>query len=148
VFSKLIRYQTELWNAVDARLRTDFDLPLSRFEPMQVIARTPGCRVYDIANELSITVGGTSKLVDRIEESGLCRRRNNPNDRRSSLIELTPLGESVLERATVSFEDELRIRWASIPARTLDQFGATLARLRASMNAAGASESESAPASA
>jgi len=144
LFSELIRFQTELWNAVDGRLRTDFDLPLSRFEPMQVISRRSGCRVFDIATDLAITVGGTSKLVDRIEESGYCRRRNNPDDRRSSIIELTPFGRSVLEQATVSFEDELRIRLGSTPAETLDRFGATLTSLRASMNAADESESASA----
>ena len=63
LFHQLIRFETELWNAVDARLRTEFNLPLSRLEPMQVIARHPSCRVYDIAAELSITIGGTSKLV-------------------------------------------------------------------------------------
>ena len=90
LFSELIRYETELWNAVDARLRGDCDLPLTRFEPMQIIGRRKACRVHDIAEELSITVGGTSKLVDRIEAFGHCRRRPNPGDRRSSLIELTP----------------------------------------------------------
>jgi DNA-binding MarR family transcriptional regulator len=144
IFSELVRFQTELWNAVDDRLRTDFDLPLSRFEPMQVIARQPSCRVFDIATQLSITVGGTSKLVDRIEESGYCVRRNNPDDRRSSLIELTLAGRQVLERATVSFEDELKIRLGAASGRTLDQLGETLTRLRASMNDAVDSESASA----
>src|SRR5947209_11667491 len=92
LFSELVRLETELWNAVDGRLRADFNLPLARFEPMQVIARVPSCRVFDIASELSITIGGTSKLVDRIEASGHCRRLANPHDRRSSLIELTPAG--------------------------------------------------------
>jgi len=54
---------------VDARLRREFDLPLAHFEPMSVIGRLPGCRVYDIATELGITTGGVSKLVDRIEAS-------------------------------------------------------------------------------
>jgi DNA-binding MarR family transcriptional regulator len=67
VFNVLIRFEIELWNAVDARLRADCDLPLSRFAPMQVIARHGSCRVHDIADELSMTVGGTSKQVDRIE---------------------------------------------------------------------------------
>ena len=75
LFNQLIRLETELWNAVDARLRADFDLPLSRLEPMQVIARRLSCRVYDIADQLSITIGGTSKLVDRIEAAGYCVRR-------------------------------------------------------------------------
>ena len=80
LFSELIRFETEIWNAIDARLRAELDLPLTRFEPMQVMSRRDACRVQDIADELVITVGGTSKLVDRIEESGYCRRRANPDD--------------------------------------------------------------------
>ena len=92
LFHELIRFETELWNAIDTRLRSGHDLPLTWFEPMQVMARYPVCRVYDIAGELSITPGGTSKLVDRIEAAGLCCRKANPADRRSHLIELTPAG--------------------------------------------------------
>ena len=85
LFSELIRFETELWNAVDARLRGDCDLPLTQFELMQIIRRGKACRVHDIAEELSITIGGTSKLVDRTEASGHGPRRPNPGDRRSFL---------------------------------------------------------------
>jgi DNA-binding MarR family transcriptional regulator len=131
LFHELIRLEIELWKAVDARLRADCDLPLSRFEPMQVISRRSPCRVQDIADELSITVGGASKLVDRIEAAGHCRRRPHPEDKRSSLIELTPAGGQLLTAATVAFEDELHNRLgAAIPAASLQQFAATLAALR------------------
>jgi DNA-binding MarR family transcriptional regulator len=131
LFSDLIRFETELWNAVDSRLRAEFDLPLARFEPMQVIERVPGCRVYDIAAELSITVGGTSKLVDRIEAAGHCRRVANPFDRRSSLIELTAAGRRLLVKAAKVFEEELQARIGSVvSSRQLEQFGTTLDKLR------------------
>jgi DNA-binding MarR family transcriptional regulator len=131
MFGELVRFETELWNGVDARLRSEFDLPLTRFEPMQVIARTPSCRVYDIAAELSITVGGTSKLVDRIEAAGHCRRVANPHDRRSSLIELTRSGRRLLAKATVVFEEELQNRIGSaVSTQRLTQFEATLRQLR------------------
>ena len=132
LFHQLIRFETELWNAVDARLRAEFSLPLSRLEPMQVIARRPLCRVYDIAAELSITIGGTSKLVDRIESAGFCVRRANPRDRRSSIIELTAAGRRILANATTVFEDELQTRIGSaIPERSLQQFYSALVKLRA-----------------
>jgi MarR family transcriptional regulator, organic hydroperoxide resistance regulator len=132
LFSDIIRFEIELWNAVDARLKSEFDLPLTHFEPMSVIERIPGCRVYDIASELGITTGGTSKLVDRIEASGYCRRLPNPADRRSSLLELTPEGQRVLTEAGVAFDDELqRLLGSAAPERTLRQFAATLTRLRA-----------------
>ena len=85
VFSDLVRLEIELWNAVDQRLRATHGLPLARFEPMQVIARASPCRVGDIADALSITVGGTSKIVDRLESLRLCERRPAPDDGRDRL---------------------------------------------------------------
>jgi DNA-binding MarR family transcriptional regulator len=131
LFNDLIRFEIDLWNAVDARLKSEFGLPLTHFEPMSVMDRIAGCRVYDIANELGITTGGTSKLVDRIEASGYCRRLPNPDDRRSSLLELTEAGRRLFAKAGVAFDDELQRRLgAALPERTLRQFASTLARLR------------------
>jgi MarR family transcriptional regulator, organic hydroperoxide resistance regulator len=133
LFNDLIRFEIEIWNAIDARLKKDFNLPLTHLEPMLVIERLPGCRVYDIASELKITTGGTSKLVDRIEASGYCRRLANPADRRSSVLELTAAGRSIVARAGEAFDDELQ-HWfgSAVPERTLRQFAGTLARLRRS----------------
>ena len=131
LFSDLVRLETELWDAVDERLRITVDLPLSWYEPMLIIDQRAGCRVHDIAESLSITVGGTSKLVDRIETAGLCQRRPNPDDRRSSLIALTPAGQERLASATAEVDDEVARRFAAVPDSTLDRFHAVIRRLRA-----------------
>ena len=131
MFSDLVRLETELWDLVDARLRRDHDLALSWFEPMQVIDRTPGCRVIDIAEALSITVGGTSKLVDRIEHAGWCERSPNPDDGRSSTIGLTRAGRRLLAAAQRSFTDELAVRiGTTLPANELQRFATTVCELR------------------
>jgi DNA-binding MarR family transcriptional regulator len=131
LFIDLVRLETELWDAVDQRLRTEFDLPLGKFDVMQAIARIESCRVYDIARELSITVGAASKGVDRVEATGHCVRRPNPDDRRSSIVELTPVGESLLAEATVVVDAELDIRLgAALPRQELERLGATIAALR------------------
>jgi DNA-binding MarR family transcriptional regulator len=131
LFDELVRFETEIWDAIDARLRAEHDLPLSRFEPMRVIASVKDCRVYDIAAALSLTTGGTSKLVDSIEAAGHSRRRPNPDDRRSSIIELTPAGKRLLAKATKTFEDELEGRLgAALPDRSLQELTATLVKLR------------------
>jgi MarR family transcriptional regulator, organic hydroperoxide resistance regulator len=141
LFSELVRLETELWDAVASRLRADHGLPLQQFEFMQVIARIPNCRVQDIAAEISITVGGTSKIVDRIEAAGHCARSANPSDRRSSILKLTPEGERLLAAATVTFEEELRARLGSaVPDRALAQLTSTLSKLRAAARSADAAE--------
>jgi DNA-binding MarR family transcriptional regulator len=132
LFRDLVRLQIELWNGVDARLRADHELPLTWFEPLSVVAARAGCRVQDIAADLVITVGGTSKLVDRLEAAGLCRRRPHPGDGRSSVIELTDSGRAVLDRAAASYTDELQRRLGTaLPAAELQTLATTLRRLRA-----------------
>ena len=134
VYSDLIRLETELWDAVDRRLREDCGLSMASFDVMQVVARTPACRVYDIAHALSITVGGTSKAVDRIEATGQLTRAANPDDRRSSIIELTPDGADLLAEAGRVVDDELRQRLGSeLSAAELAQLSTLIARIRARM---------------
>ena len=141
LFSELVRLETELWNAVEGRLRADFGVTLPVFEFLQVISRTPACRVQDIAAELSITVGGTSKVVDRIEASGYVARSANPGDRRSSIIKLTPAGKRLLPKLTAAVDDELRDRLGTgVPDRSLLQLTKTLTRLRTAVRAGDAAE--------
>jgi DNA-binding MarR family transcriptional regulator len=131
LFNELVRLEIETWNAVDARLRSEHGLTLNRYEPMRVIDSQPNCRVYDIVATLSITTGGASKLVDTIEAAGHCRRKPNPDDRRSSILELTPAGKRLLAKATKTVEAELQARiGAVLPDRSLEQLTATLRKLR------------------
>lgn len=139
VFHDLVRLEIELWNAADARLQDDCDLPLTWFGAMKVVSQYGGCRVYDIAKELAITMGGTSKLVDRIEASGLCRRRPNPDDARSSIIELTPAGRRRLSSATEALDEELQAKLRScLSAHDFDGLARTLRTLRAALRSPGA----------
>ena len=131
LFNELVRFETQTWNAIDARLRAEHGLPLGRFELMRVIASQADCRVYDVSAALSLTTGGASKLVDAIEAGGFCRRRPNPGDRRSSIIELTPSGKRLLAKATKTFEDELEKRIGSVLSdRNLQQLTSSLVKLR------------------
>ncbi len=140
LFGELVRLETELWSAVETRLRSGHGIVLPTFQFLQVISRQPRCRVHDIATELSITVGGTSKIVDRMEAAGLCARRANPGDRRSSIISLTPAGRQMLAGATATVDDELRLRLGQVPARSLAQLIRTLTGLRMAMRTAGDAE--------
>jgi DNA-binding MarR family transcriptional regulator len=131
LFSDLVRLETELWDLVDHRLREEHDLPLSWFEPMQVVDRVVDCRVVDIAEALSITVGGVSKLVDRIEHAGWCGRAPHPNDARSSVVTLTRAGQRVLNVAQGSLGNELAARLgAAVSPERLASFASTVRDLR------------------
>jgi DNA-binding MarR family transcriptional regulator len=85
-----------------------------------------------VAEQLSITVGGTSKAVDRIESCGHVVRRSNPGDRRSSIIELTPAGARALAESEAVVDAELEARLGAVlPESSLDQLHGLISKLRA-----------------
>jgi DNA-binding MarR family transcriptional regulator len=73
------------------------------------IERSPdgSVRGGDLARALRITVGATSKLVDRIEAAGLIRRELDADDRRGSRVALTELGRQKLAESTTTYAAEL-----------------------------------------
>jgi DNA-binding MarR family transcriptional regulator len=132
LFDDLVRFETDLWNEIDARLRRDCGVTLGGLNVMLVVERTPTCRVNDIATALSITVGGASQSVDRLEKLGHCARRPHPADRRSSIVELTAAGQDLVNEAGPVFDRELTTRLVGpLPEAALGQLATALAALRA-----------------
>lgn len=105
----LVRLEIALWERVDTRLRDADDLPLAFFEPLFFIAhsRDGSLRVGELARALHITVGGASKLVDRIDTAGLIHREPVANDRRACRVILTNAGKRKLADAGKTYEAEL-----------------------------------------
>jgi DNA-binding MarR family transcriptional regulator len=52
-----------------------------------------------LSEEVALTTGGVTRLVDRMVQAGLVARQNCPSDRRSVHVVLTPIGHSTLRDA-------------------------------------------------
>jgi DNA-binding MarR family transcriptional regulator len=78
------------------------------FEVLLRIGRSPGGRLTmsDLAMQLGLTSGGTTRLVDRVVTAGLVERQACPSDRRVQWVVLSAAGERKLDEAlTVHLQD-------------------------------------------
>jgi DNA-binding MarR family transcriptional regulator len=131
LFSDLGRIHAQLVAVVDPRLRSELGLPLALFESMAVIADVEDCRVHDLAAGLGVTSGGASKLADRLWAIGYCQRIQNPEDRRSNLLHLTPAGRRLLADASLVVHEEMgRILGRVLSEAEITEFASTLHALR------------------
>jgi len=136
-FDALVRYETYLWNHLDDRLVATGGVSLANLTALRVVRRHAGsARVQELRTELGITVGAASKLVDRLERDGLVVRTANPHDRRSSLVTLTPAGDSAHDTGVVLVDAELSAHLAgedvteatALLTRLLDRLTTVVAR--------------------
>jgi DNA-binding MarR family transcriptional regulator len=57
---------------------------------LAIIERLGGVTAGRLARESGLSTGAVTTVLDRLERSGLARRRSDPGDRRRVLVEMTP----------------------------------------------------------
>jgi DNA-binding MarR family transcriptional regulator len=72
------------------------------------------CGMSEVSERFEITPAGASQLVDKLVQSGLIRREEDPQDRRAKSLKLTDKGKELIERGI-----EERYRWVEPLVGTL-----------------------------
>ncbi|MEU6225681.1 MarR family transcriptional regulator [Streptomyces sp. NPDC047042] len=100
-FGLLIKAATLLERRIDSVLRRDCVISHTMFEVLIRLCRQPDEEVSQrvLADDLTLTSSGITRLIDRMEEAALVRRVPSPEDRRSVLVEATEHGRAVFRRA-------------------------------------------------
>ncbi|MCI4013051.1 MarR family transcriptional regulator [Brevibacterium sp. ZH18] len=93
---------------VDAALKP-FSLTFSRYEVLTLLSFTKSgtLPMSKISARLQVHATSTTNSVDRLEKAGLVQRRSHPDDRRTTLVELTDAGRDLSARATTALNEEV-----------------------------------------
>jgi DNA-binding MarR family transcriptional regulator len=138
VFTDLVRAETRLYNAVAERVKAGAGVAAGHFELLRYVRDHPDARVADIAATFAIGVGTTSKIADRLEKQGWLERRPNPANRRSSLLALTPAGESAVSRAEPAWQAAIQeILGEAVSPEELTALSRLLSALRSDLERRG-----------
>ena len=119
-FGLLLEAHARLSRSLDAELQASDDISLQTFEVLLRIARSEYGRVTmsALADSVSITTGGVTRLADRLEKDGLVQRVSCPSDRRVTYLALTEQGRDTLAVATQHHLESLDRHVASMREAT------------------------------
>lgn len=100
-FGLLIKVATRLEQRIDTALRRECGISHTMFEVLIRLCRQPDEEVTQrqLADDLTLTSSGVTRLIDRMEGAGMVRRVPSPEDRRSVLVEPTGHGRAVFVQA-------------------------------------------------
>jgi DNA-binding MarR family transcriptional regulator len=112
------------------------ELTAARFEPLGISGReaavlravgaaggTPGPpSLGAVARALGVDRTTMVALIDELQYKGLVRRRQDPDDRRKNVVELTDAGRHALSQADQAAEDVERAFLAPLTASEAGQF--------------------------
>ena len=109
-FVRLVRASIAVTRQLSAQLSADHGLNINAYEALLRLARAPDRRMrrVDLANDLLLTAGGVTRLLDGLERDGFVGREACESDRRVSYAVLTKAGRDKLREATKSHTRQIR----------------------------------------
>jgi len=97
-FYGMLQTNARLVERVGQQMERETGLPPAWFEVLACLDKCPR-RMSELADSVTLSRGGATRLVARMEEAGLVEREIPKEDRRATFARLTPAGEEALERA-------------------------------------------------
>jgi MarR family transcriptional regulator, 2-MHQ and catechol-resistance regulon repressor len=131
-FGRLLEATHHLEDRLGRDLEASSDLPLTWFEVLLRLSRSPGGELTmgELSEQLALTSGGVTRLVDRMSAAGYVERRPCATDRRVQFTAVTPAGRTALTPALRHHTAALREAFAGFSATDLARLDTLLDRLR------------------
>ena len=108
----LVRTHARVWDEVEAQMRRDSGLSMPRYDVLAHLDAAGGrLGLSELAASVVLSPSGLSKLLDRMDASGLIRREPHPRDARSALAVITPAGRRLVRRARAAHHELLQRRF-------------------------------------
>ncbi|HVE74602.1 MAG TPA: MarR family transcriptional regulator [Mycobacteriales bacterium] len=131
-FGRLVEAHSTLTRRLGRPLERQTGLPFAWFEVLLRVHRAPQGRIRmsTLAEQVALTSGGVTKMIDRMIDAGLVQREPCPTDRRVSFAVLTQDGRRALTAAVKIHAHDLRGVFAGFSPADLDALDSLLDRLR------------------
>ncbi|MAT05714.1 MAG: MarR family transcriptional regulator [Acidimicrobiaceae bacterium] len=110
-------------------------LTYPRLRMLEVLHCHGPAKMKDLADSLGLTARNLTTLADGLETDGLVRRVSHPNDRRSTLLELTASGMAAAECSLAPRLAEISCLFDELSATQRSQLQRSLTTLVAAMEA-------------
>ncbi len=96
-----ITAHARLIDRIDRELLAADRLPLNWYDVLVELVEAPEnrLRMHELAQRVVLSRSGLTRLVDKLEETGLLRREIDSSDRRGAFAVLTPKGREALRRS-------------------------------------------------
>jgi DNA-binding MarR family transcriptional regulator len=131
----LIRTYARLWDQLEAQVRRDHGLTIARYDVLAHVEMAGGqLGLSELASSVVLSPSGLSKLLDRMEASGLVRRDPDPDDARSTFATITPAGRTLVKQVRRSHHKLLQKTFGdALDDRDVDDLTRIMGRIGTSL---------------
>jgi DNA-binding MarR family transcriptional regulator len=107
-----------------------FGVTRAQWKVLFKLSRRPGLRQHELADLLEVEPITLSRIIDRLQESGLVERQSDPTDRRAWLLHVTAKAEPLVAKLKGLADEMIAEAFAGIDPKDIEITRRVLARAR------------------
>jgi DNA-binding MarR family transcriptional regulator len=118
---QILSLHGDIFSSLNAVLNAEFGLSVAKFDVLAQLDRyKEGLALGQLSQNLKVSGGNVSGLVQRLLADALISREMSREDRRSFIVRLTPKGVAVFKKAVAVHKKHLSKRFEKVSARELE----------------------------
>jgi DNA-binding MarR family transcriptional regulator len=118
---QILSLHGDIFSSLNTMLNAEFGLSVAKFDVLAQLDRyRQGLALGQLSQNLKVSGGNVSGLVQRLLADGLISREMSREDRRSFIVRLTPKGEALFKKAAAVHRKHLSKRFEKVPAKELE----------------------------
>jgi DNA-binding MarR family transcriptional regulator len=116
---------------IRTNLREDFSTTLPRFDLMAQIEKFPqGLKMNELSARMMVSGGNITAIVDQLQSEAFVERFADANDKRATLIKLTPAGRKYFTRMAREHETWIVDSFSGLEPREVQQLHSLLGKAK------------------
>lgn len=138
IWLRLLGCTARIEKYLRSRFQAEFGISLARFDLMAQLERRPtGVSMSDISRLLLVSNGAVTGLVDRLDAEGMVARNAHSDDRRTTIVTLTPTGRRAFAKMAKRHEEWVLSLLGDLTTEAKQQLLGQLVSLRRKLEDAG-----------
>jgi DNA-binding MarR family transcriptional regulator len=118
---QLLSLHGDIFASLNSAVNSEFGLSLAKFDVLAQLDRYPdGLALGQLSQNLKVSGGNVSGLVQRLLADDLISKEMSSEDRRSFIVRLTPKGDALFRKAAEVHKRHLSKRLENIPGHELE----------------------------
>lgn len=119
---QLVRMGMEFWDHFRKYEQMDSDKSMLKNKTLMFISSKRSVSISDIAKQFNISLPAASTLVKRLRKTELIERKENPENRRSTIIKVTPKGHEFIACQEENMRNEFKSIFEGIEEKDIDTY--------------------------
>lgn len=131
---RLLNQTSDELQATMKKVLSPYGLNCNEYAILDSLYQNGEQTIFQLGEEILVTSSSMTYLIDKLEDKGCIRRQFSPEDRRTTIVQLTEVGEDLIQQVSPEHQNKIKEIFSCFCGEEIDSIIDTLERINTAKN--------------